>query len=107
MNAKHKVCHSFLSKGLYVGLPYTGPESTDHASSVQTLTGVKEGTAGEAAEEALAAPEVLEAAEPAKETDLPGHSRDKDSEARSNKNSADDQDVRMVETTPDAVPKSN
>lgn len=88
---------------------FQGPESTEHASSVQTLTGVKKGTAGEAAEEALAAPEVLEAAEPAKETDLPGHSRDKDSEARSNKNShcADGEDVGMIETTPDSVPKSN
>lgn len=107
MNARHKGPHSLLSKGIYVGLPYTGPESTDHVSSVQTLTGVKEGTAGEAAGEALAAPEVLEAAKPAKETDLPGHSRDKDSEARSNKNSADGEDVGMVETTPDSVPKSN
>ena len=37
------------------------------------MTGVKEGKASEPAQEALAAPEVLEAIKPATDADLPGH----------------------------------
>ena len=37
------------------------------------MTGVKEGKASEPAQEALAAPEVLEAIKPATENDLLGH----------------------------------
>ena len=41
--------------------------------SVQTLTGVKSGEDSKAPQEALAAPEVLEAAAPANDINMPGH----------------------------------
>lgn len=48
-------------------------ESRKEDTAVQTLTGVKEGKDSEPAQEALAAPEVLEAIKPATDADLPGH----------------------------------
>lgn len=48
------------------------------AEAVQTLTGVKEGGASEAPLEAMGAPEVLEAAPPANDANLPGHSGSQD-----------------------------
>lgn len=53
----------------------------------------------------MAAPEVLEAAEPATDADLPGHSpenRPQEEKVKKSKSSAEsDADVGMVEATPD------
>ena len=78
-------------------------DKTGDDSTVQTLTGVKQGKAAYAAQEALAAPEVLEAAEPVKETDLPGHSTNKQTQAADV--SSPDADVGMVDAISDG--KSN
>lgn len=55
-----------------------GSGGAEQGESVQTLTGVKVGDASEAPLEALGAPEVLEAAPPANDAALPGHSGSQD-----------------------------
>ncbi|DBA72400.1 TPA: hypothetical protein ACH3X2_010433 [Trebouxia sp. C0005] len=80
-------------------------ESSKEETSVQTLTGLKKGKASEPAQEALAAPEELEAAEPATDADLPGHSPEQASQTKKGKNdhgSAQvDADVGMDSASPD------
>ena len=66
--------------------------------SVQTLTGVKEGEASEAPLEAMGAPEVLEAAPPANDADLPGHSGSHDA-SKKGKDSTVGADVEKVQAT--------
>ena len=67
--------------------------------SVQTLTGVKEGEASEAPLEAMGAPEVLEAAPPASDADLPGRSRSQNA-SQKRSDSAWGADVGKVKATP-------
>ncbi|KAL3144436.1 hypothetical protein ABBQ32_004181 [Trebouxia sp. C0010 RCD-2024] len=55
-----------------------GKEVVTQGQSVHTLTGVKEGAASEASQEALGAPEVLEAAPPANYADPLVHSASQD-----------------------------
>ncbi|KAL0040249.1 hypothetical protein WJX77_001427 [Trebouxia sp. C0004] len=80
-------------------------ESSKEETSVQTLTGVKEGEASEPAQEALAVPEVLEAAEPATNADLPGHSPEQGCQTKKGKDGHDsaqaDADVGMLSASPD------
>ena len=52
-------------------------ERSAYALSGEVVTGVKEGKASESAQEALAAPELLEASKPATDADLPGHRQQK------------------------------
>ena len=66
--------------------------------SVQTLTGVKEGEASEAPLEAMGAPEVLEAAPPANDADLPGHCRSQNASQKES-DSAMGADVGKVKAT--------
>lgn len=60
-------------------------ESSRQETSIQTLTGVKEGKSSEPAQQALAVPEVLEAAEPATDADLPGHILEQGSQTQKGK----------------------
>lgn len=66
-----------------------GKEDVKQGQSVQTLTGVKEGEASDASQEALGAPEVLEAAPPANYADPPGHSASQDASQRNSSAGAD------------------
>ena len=66
-----------------------GQEDATQGQSVQTLTGVKEGEASEASQEALGAPEVLEAAPPANYANLSGHSASTSLDAPQKKTGAD------------------
>lgn len=80
-------------------------ELSKEETSVQTLTGVKEGKASEPAQEALDVPEVLEAAEPATDADLPGHSPEQGSQTQKGKDdhgsAQADADVGMSSASPD------
>lgn len=58
-------------------------------ASVQILTGVKDGKSSEAPQEALAAPEVLEAAPPANDTNMPGHDASQNTLPKGNSNTSD------------------
>ena len=77
---------------------------------LQSKAGVKEGKASEPAQEALAAPEVLEAAEPATDTDLPGHSPEQGSQTQKGKDdngsAQADADVCMLSASQDTKPVS-
>ena len=79
-------------------VPQHGQTGDD--STVQTLTGAKQGKAADAAQEALAAPKVLEAAEPVKETDLPSHIATKQTHAPDA--GSPDADVGMVDADTDS-----
>ena len=62
--------------------------SGEQKESVQTLTGVKEGAATLAPQEALAAPGVLEAAPPSKNSNMTGHIRAQSAIQEQNNSSA-------------------
>ncbi len=74
-------------------------------SCLQPKAGVKEGKASEPAQEALAVPEVLEAAEPATDADLPGHSPEQGSQTKKGKDehgsAQADADVGMLSASSD------
>ena len=76
-----------------------GNVGTEQGESVQTLTGVKEGKASEAPLEAIRAPEVLEAAPPASDANLPGHSGSPDA-SQKGKDIAVGADMGRVKDTP-------
>lgn len=78
--------------------PAQSTGSVEQGQSVQTLTGVKEGEASEASQEALGAPEVLEAAPPANDADMPGHSGSQDA-SQKGKDSAAGADVGKFEAS--------
>ena len=71
--------------------------------------GVKEGKASESAQEALAAAEVLEAAEPATDADLAGHSPEQGSQTQGKDDHGSaqaDADVGMLSASQDTIPVS-
>ncbi len=72
--------------------------------------GVKEGKASESAQEALAAAEVREAAEPATDADLAGHSPEQGSQTQKGKDdhgsAQADADVGMLSASQDTIPVS-
>ncbi|DBB05906.1 TPA: hypothetical protein ACH3X3_009906 [Trebouxia sp. C0006] len=106
-NAAGSPQHSSASKSGSAREVATADESKEE-SSVQTLTGVNEGKASEPAQEALAAPDVLEAAKPATDADLPGHSPDQGSQTQKGKDDhgSAQADVGMLSASQDTKPVS-